>query len=172
MENEKRYVERKQQSKFTLVLPPEFQDKDDLSPEELKIINTVVDHDYWNSNSRCVSVDTFWTAPDGRTKKKERFKAKKELVKFRCSIYEKKLLQVKAKRSGLSLSEYCRKVAAEKDINERLSDEQMEIYRTLVKFHNNFKAIGNMFRKRDPKLSTAVYVLADEIKLHLQQIKK
>ena len=28
-----------------------------------------------------------------------------------------------------------------------------------------------MFRKRDPKLSTAVYALADEIKLHLQQLR-
>ena len=77
MENEKRYVERKQQSKFTLVLPPEFQDKDDLSPEELKIINTVVDHDYWNSNSRCVSVDTFSMLPMVALKKRRGLRRKK-----------------------------------------------------------------------------------------------
>ncbi|WP_394347772.1 plasmid mobilization protein [Maribacter aurantiacus] len=30
---------------------------------------------------------------------------KKEFVQFRCSIYEKKLLKIKAKKSGLSISE-------------------------------------------------------------------
>ncbi|QED39051.1 hypothetical protein FK178_02830 [Antarcticibacterium arcticum] len=100
------------------------------------------------------------------------FKAKRELVKFRCSVYEKKLLLVKAKRSGLSLSAYCREAASDKDIKERLTDNHLEIYKALIKFHNNFKSIGNMFRKKDPGLSQAVYQLADEIKLHLQKIKK
>ena|SRR5690606_7791264 len=125
----------------------------------------------FDSNSRCVPVGTKMIAPDGR-KKKKRFKAKRELVKFRCSVYEKKLLQVKAKRSGFSLSEFCRRVTAEKDIKERLLDDHLEIYKSLVKFHNNFKSIGNMFRKRDPKLSETVYQVADEIKLHLKKIER
>src|SRR5690606_731957 len=77
-----------------------------------------------DSNSRCVPVGTKMITPDGR-KKKERFKAKREIVKFRCSVYEKKLLHVKAKRSGLSLSEFCRRVTSEKDIRERLSEDHL-----------------------------------------------
>lgn len=50
-------------------------------------------------NARCVSVDTFSFAPLGRKGKKV-FKGKGDLVKFRCSVYEKKLLNVKAKRAG------------------------------------------------------------------------
>ncbi len=125
----------------------------------------------FDSNSRCAPVGTKLIAPGG-LKEKERFKAKRELVKFRCSVYEKKLLQVKAKRSGLSLSEFCRRVTSEKDIKERLSEDHLEIYKSLVKFHNNFKWIGNMFRKKDPKLSEAVYKIAEEIKLHLQKVEK
>ena len=171
MKNEIRYIEKK--PKTTVVIPSKaLQKKDSILPEDLEEIVSTKDHDYWNNNARCVSVDTKMIAPDGRKKKKELFKGKRELVKFRCSVYEKKLLQVKAKRSGLTLSEYCRKVAAEKDIKERLYDEQLDIYKTLVKFHNNFKAIGNMFRKKDPKLSAAVYKLADEIKAHLQNVKR
>jgi len=124
-----------------------------------------------NSNSRCVPVGTKMITPGGR-KKKEMFKAKRVFIKFRCSVYEKKLLVVKAKRSGLTLSEYIRRVATEKTIKERLSEDHLEIYKTLVKFHNNFKYIGNMFRKKNPGLSNEVYKLAEKIKMHLQKIEK
>lgn len=97
---------------------------------------------------------------------------KKEFVQFRCSIYEKKLLRVKAKKSGLSISEYCRRAAFNDRIVERLSEEQIEIYKMLFKYQNNFKLIGNMFRKRNPKLSDEVVKLADEIRQHLLNFRK
>ncbi|MGJ8548386.1 mobilization protein MbpA [Winogradskyella wichelsiae] len=123
-------------------------------------------------NSRCVSVDTFLFAPDGRKEKKGVFTAKKALVKFRCSVYEKKLLSIKAAASGLSLSEYIRRAVFEKEIKERFKEEHIEIYKMLIKYHNNFKAIGNMYRKRNPKLTEAVYELANEIKAHLKKIQQ
>jgi hypothetical protein len=105
-------------------------------------------------SSRCVFVATKTTlpAPEGRRVKKSS-NIKKEIVKFRCTIYEKKVLKVKAKKSGLTLSEYCRKVAFEEKIIERLTDEQIDIYKMLVNYHNNFKSIGNMFNKRNAELT-------------------
>ena len=97
---------------------------------------------------------------------------KKEFVQFRCSVYEKKLLKVKAKKSGLSISEYCRRAAFNDRIIERLSEEQIEIYKMLSKYQNNFKHIGNMFRKRNPKLSDEVVKLANEIRQHLLNFRK
>ena len=92
---------------------------------------------------------------------------KKEFVQFRCSVYEKKLLKIKAKKSGLSISEYCRRAAFGDRIIERLSDDQIESYKMLVKYENNFKRIGNMFRKRNPKLADEVIQLANDIRRHL-----
>lgn len=167
----KKEILREREPKTHLVIPVKvLMDQDSISTDELQVRLPEDPALSADQIARCVSVDTK-TAPGGRKKKKV-FKAKRELVKFRCSVYEKKLLQVKAKRSGLSLSEYCRLVAGEKDIKERLSDDHLEIYKSLVKFHNNFKSIGNMFRKKDPRLSKAVYALADEINIHLQNIKK
>ncbi|NJY64152.1 hypothetical protein HC174_15520 [Salinimicrobium sp. CDJ15-81-2] len=100
------------------------------------------------------------------------FKAKREFVKFRCSVYEKKLLYIKAKRSRLSVSEFCRRSIFDLEIKERLSDDHIEILKTLSKYHNNFKSIGNMFRKKDPRLTAAVYALADEIKQQLEKVQK
>ena len=117
-------------------------------------------------------VGTILITPDGRNEKKERFKGKSEFIKFRCSLFEKKMLKIRANESGLNLSEFCRRAIYEKEIKERLSDDQIEIYKTLLKYHNNFKAIGNMFRKRDPTLARAVYNLADEIKKHLKKLNQ
>ena len=97
---------------------------------------------------------------------------KKEFVQFRCSIYEKKLLRVKADRSGLSISEYCRRAAFDDRIIERLSQEQIEMYKMLSRYETNFKLIGNMFRKRNPKLADEVVQLASEIRGHLLSFRK
>ena len=121
--------------------------------------------------ARCVSVDTFLFAPEGRKEKKGVFKGKSDLVKFRCSIYEKKLLNIKASRCGLSLSEYIRRTIFDKEITERFTEEHIQLYKMLIKYHNNFKSIGNMYRKRDPKLTEAVYEIANDIKTHLKNFQ-
>ena len=123
-------------------------------------------------NSRCVSVDTISPTPEGRREKKERFKGKIQLVKFRCTTYEKKLLTAKAKVCGLSLSEFLRRTAMEQATVERLTDEEIELYKMLAKYHNNFKSIGNMFRKKSPKLTEMIYETAKQIKEHLKRFSK
>ncbi|WP_232228851.1 mobilization protein MbpA [Salegentibacter sp. T436] len=140
--------------------------KAELEKKELKLSVPTLE-----GNARCVPVGTILIAPGGRNEKKERFKGKSQWIKFRCSIYEKKMLRVKAKQSGLTLSEFCRKAIYKKGIKERLSDDHIEIYKTLHKFHNNFKSIGNMYRKKDPKLTREVYDLANLIKAHLEKLK-
>ncbi|ASO06411.1 mobilization protein MbpA [Arenibacter algicola] len=97
---------------------------------------------------------------------------KKEFVQFRCSLYEKKLLRVKADRSGLSISEYCRRAAFDDRIIERLTQEQIEMYKMLSRYETNFKLIGNMFRKRNPKLADEVVHLASEIRRHLLSFRR
>ena len=97
---------------------------------------------------------------------------KRALIKFRCSVYEKKLLQVKAKAAGSSLSAFCRNSLMEQQITERMNEEHMDTYKMLVKYHNNFKRIGNMYKKGNPKLSQEVIFVAEEIKKHLKTILK
>ena len=97
---------------------------------------------------------------------------KREYIQVRCSIYEKKLLQRRAARAGISLSEYIRASAFQRNIVERITPEQLEIYQMLVQYKNNFSRIVNMFKKRDPKLSGDVKNLAKEIREHLKNFKK
>ena len=133
-----------------------------VSPEQLERNKSA------GSNSRWVSVDTILATPEGRSKKKG-VAIKDEIIKFRCTLYEKKLLTQKAKSAGLTLSEYFRRVAFEQKIVERLSDSEIEIYQMLVKYHNNFKAISNLFKKKNPSLNKEVLEVAKAIK---EQLKK
>jgi hypothetical protein len=96
---------------------------------------------------------------------------KRQFVQFRCTVFEKKLLKVKARKSGLTISEYCRRAAFDDRIIERLTEEQIDAYKMLVKYENNFKRIGNMFRKRNPKLADEVVELANDIRKHLFNFK-
>ncbi|TLP71223.1 mobilization protein MbpA [Maribacter sp. ACAM166] len=96
---------------------------------------------------------------------------KRTYIKFRCSIYEKKLLQKRAQRAGISLSEYCRSTAFGNNVIERLTEEQLTHYKMLVKYKHNFTRIGNMFKKYNPKLTKEVEQLAEEIRLHLFNFK-
>ena len=97
---------------------------------------------------------------------------KSKTVRFRCSTFERNWLRVKAKRSGLSVSEYCRRAAFDDRIIERLSGEQIEIYKMLTDYRNNFILIGNMYKKKDPKLEGEVRQLAREIRDHIQKFRK
>ncbi|MBU2899921.1 mobilization protein MbpA [Maribacter dokdonensis] len=97
---------------------------------------------------------------------------KRTTIKFRCSIYEKKLLKKRAERAGISLSEYCRSSAFGNSVIERLTEEQLMYYKMLVKYKCNFTRIGNMFKKHNPKLASEVKKLADEIHTHLYNFKK
>ena len=96
---------------------------------------------------------------------------KTSFIKYRVSLFEKKILKIKAKKAGISLSEFCIRANNEKEIKERLTEEQITLYKMLIKYHNNFKSIGNLYKKKDPLLSNKVNSLAEEIKTHLNNFK-
>ncbi|WP_245984027.1 mobilization protein MbpA [Gillisia mitskevichiae] len=99
-------------------------------------------------------------------------KMKREYIQIRCSIYEKKLLKKRAARAGISLSEYLRATAFKINMVERITQEQLECYQSLVQYKNNFSRISNMFKKGNPRLAKEVQELAEEIRSHLKNFKK
>lgn len=99
-------------------------------------------------------------------------KSKNNIVtKFRTTSFEKKLIILRAKRAGLSQSEFCKKATLETTIIERLSEEQIELYKMLLTYHNNFKSIGNLIKIKHPDLYQKVFQTAEEIKNHLYNFK-
>lgn len=93
-------------------------------------------------------------------------------IEFLCTSFEKKLIKLKAKNAGLTTAKYCRKVCLEKETKSILTEEEIDLYKMLVKYHNNFKSIGNLIKNKHPNLYEKVYQTADEIKSHLKNFKK
>ncbi|BCY29413.1 MULTISPECIES: mobilization protein MbpA [Flavobacterium] len=93
-------------------------------------------------------------------------------IEFRCSLFDKKLIKIKAQKSGLTVSDFCRNSALDKTIVEKLNQEHIEFYKMLIKYHNNFKSIGNLIKNKDPLLHQKVNELADEIRTHLKNFQK
>ena len=97
---------------------------------------------------------------------------KRTRIEFVCSSYEKKIIKIKAKKAGLKTADYCRKSALNKDIKAILTEEQVLFYRMLIKYHNNFKSIGNLMKKKEPGLFKLTSEVANEIKEHLTNFRK
>lgn len=74
---------------------------------------------------------------------------KDKIIKLRVTNLEKSILQNKAKKAGLGVSEFLRRLAFEKELKTRLTKEEIEIYQSLSKYADNFRRIGNLFKKGD-----------------------
>ncbi|MCD0477456.1 mobilization protein [Chryseobacterium sp. LC2016-29] len=74
---------------------------------------------------------------------------KNEFIKIRVSRIEKKVIEKKALKAGLSISEFIRRLAFEKELKSKLTDEEIECYKSLSKYAENFRRISNLFKLGD-----------------------
>lgn len=95
---------------------------------------------------------------------------KKRKIEFRVTPLERAIIEKKAENSGLNLSEFCRQSAMQKHVKFRLTSDEIEVYKTLTQFHNNFIHIGNLFRKKDSRFAKEIKQTAEEIKKHLNKL--
>jgi len=75
-------------------------------------------------------------------------KKSKNLI-IRINDFDYKLIKIKAQDCGISTSEFFRRCALNKSVPKSLNTEELEIYKDLKKFHNNFTSITNLFQKGD-----------------------
>ncbi len=96
---------------------------------------------------------------------------KKKIIKYRCTALEKAIIKKKAANSGQSISSFCRSSALGQKIAYKLTDEELQAYQMLVKYHNNFTAISNLLKKKDSAFAKAVLEMIGELKIHLNKFK-
>jgi len=96
---------------------------------------------------------------------------KKKRIDFRCTSLEKAIIEKKAENTGLSTSEFCRASALGQKIRSKFTEEEMEVYKMMLKYHKNFTALSNLFKAKNPSLSNETKVLADQIKTILKKLQ-
>lgn len=95
-----------------------------------------------------------------------------QFIKIRVTKLQKEVIKNKAHKAGLTVSEYLRRLAFEKEIRARLTPTEIECYKNLSKFALNFKNIANLFKKYDKAgVHKAALETAELIKTHLDKLK-
>lgn len=94
------------------------------------------------------------------------------MIKFRVSLLEKRVIQKKSKEAGVPVSEFVRRLALEKEMKTRLTDEEIECYKTLSKYADNFRRISNLFKLGDMTgVKEESIKVAEEIREHFKKFQ-
>lgn len=93
------------------------------------------------------------------------------LLRMSLTPLEKKVIERKAKNAGMQAAPYCRTVCLGHQISGRLTEEEIQAYQMLVKYHNNFQRITNLLKSKDSAFAGEVLAAAREIKAHLEKFK-
>lgn len=101
-----------------------------------------------------------------KTRKNSTAVSRTAVIKFRCSIGEKKIIRQQATASGKNLSEFCRGQALHGKIyaTRRLTPEERQYFVTLKDQNLGFTRIGNLLKNRDPELYRAIGAFLAESK--------
>jgi len=92
-------------------------------------------------------------------------------ILIRVNLFDEKLIKVKAKDCGLSVSEYIRRCALNKSVPRTMDSEELQAYKDLKKFYNNFTAISNYLKHGDhQKMIAEIEDLKTTLKEHLNKI--
>lgn len=92
-------------------------------------------------------------------------------IELRVSNVEYLIIKNKAESSGNNVSEFLRGIALDYTINYKLTEEEINVYKMLIEYKNNFIHIGNLFKLGDYfAVKERTVELADLIKKHLKKL--
>lgn len=74
---------------------------------------------------------------------------KSKKIEVRVSLEERDKIFQKSEKSGLSVSEYMRRSALDKNLNMRFSAEELEAWKNLTYISKALKNLGNILNKDD-----------------------
>lgn len=90
---------------------------------------------------------------------------KAEIIKFRCSKVEKKIITSLAQQCGISLSNYCRQQAKKGKVFAipKLSSSEVEYFKVLKYYSVNFNRMSNLIKNKDPSLVNEIRLLVNQL---------
>ncbi len=74
---------------------------------------------------------------------------KNRTIKFRVTELESEIIKMKVSNTGLSISEFMRRISLNLNLKNKLSEEEIICYQHLSKFSDNFRRISNLFKQGD-----------------------
>ncbi len=87
------------------------------------------------------------------------------------SMVDKEIIKNRAEKTGMSMSEYIRQCIFSKRVTYALTEEEIEIYKMLVRFNNDFERLANHYKYKDSILSNEIRKVAYDLKKELEYIR-
>ncbi len=94
-------------------------------------------------------------------------------VRIRFTSLEKKALELMAEKVGLSVSEYMRRAAFNREVKLRFTAQELILYKELHLFRNHFAAIANLVKSKggSAELIKAIIQLKEQMETHLKKFE-
>lgn len=70
-------------------------------------------------------------------------------IEFRVTLTEYLLIKKRADKAGCTMSEFLRNTAMEYPLAYKLTSDEIQVYKQLSKFSDNFRRISNLFKLGD-----------------------
>jgi uncharacterized protein (DUF1778 family) len=96
---------------------------------------------------------------------------KQKRIEIRVSNLDKKMIEKRAEKANLSVSEFVLKTALGERVKQAFSDEEVLALKDLHQFNNNFSRIANLIKKNDSEVMKEIYDTQQAIKRVLNKIK-
>ena len=97
---------------------------------------------------------------------------KNKVLRFRVSSLEHQIIQKKIRKTGLSMSEFFRRLSLELELKNTLTEDEIEGYKNLSKYADNFRRISNLFKLGDVTgMKNETLETSRIIKNHLEKFK-
>ena len=97
---------------------------------------------------------------------------KNKEFRFRVSPLEHQIIKNKISKTGLSISEFMRRLSLELELKNKLTDDEVECYKNLSKFADSFRRISNLFKLGDVTgMKKETLETSRLIKKHLEKLK-
>lgn len=99
---------------------------------------------------------------------------REERIQVRTTKLEKKVIQSASDQVGLSVSDFLRKRAFDLQLKERFSPEEMDLFRTLQKYSENFRRLSNYIKNTQgisPQLIADIDLLRKDIHSVIKKFK-
>ena len=97
---------------------------------------------------------------------------KNKEFRFRVSPLEHQIIKNKITKTGLSISEFMRRLSLDLELKNKLTDDEILCYKYLSKFANNFRRISNLFKLGDVTgVKNETLETSRLIKKHLEKLR-
>ena len=97
---------------------------------------------------------------------------KNKEYRFRVSPLEHLVIKNKITKTGLSISEFMRRLSLDLELKNKLTDDEIECYKNLSKFADNFRRISNLFKLGDVTgMKNETLETSRLIRKHMEKLK-